>query len=106
MTDTALGLVIRSVEPEVIIPTLIAHLRSFGGHGAVKANWIEDVYSEVLRGIARQNLPDPSWIDDLLDVCCKQLNSLTAVERQLQGLHFGEGPLGYWRWSEAVDAGR
>lgn len=86
-------IVVNSDKPEEIIPLLLAHLRSFGRLGNRRATWIEDVYSEVLRGIEQGNLRDPAWEEELLDECCAQLNATSPI------YHFGERAPGCWGWS-------
>lgn len=89
------GAIIQSSEPGAIIPSLLAHLRLLSPS---KANWIEDVYSEVLTGIRRGSLVDRTWADTLVDACCEELNNAAREWAGLRGYHFGERQLGEWGW--------
>lgn len=93
------AVVINSQEPRQLILDMLTHLRSFEERGAVKANWIEDVYSEVLKGLEQDNLADKFWIEDLIDICCKQLNAMAQIDARVSGFHFGEVAPGRWGWS-------
>lgn len=84
----------------MVIPALIDHLRSLGERGAIKANWIEDVYSEVLRGLLLGDLRDSSWLRDLSECVLKQLNSLAGIDPRLGGYQFGYRPGEGWGWTQ------
>lgn len=90
-------LVVASNDAREVVPALLAHLRAWGIGGYIKANWIEDVYSEVIKQLLADNLRDPEWIDQLLECLCKQLNAM-AETIGLEGLSF-EQQADRWGWA-------
>lgn len=83
-------LVTRGTTPREIAPLLLDELASRDND---KAIFIEDIYSEVLKGLRRDDVKDPVMVEWLMESLTLHLNATARP-----GEFFGESPTGSGLW--------
>lgn len=83
-------LVTRGTEPREVVPMLLDALE---GRDPDRADFIKDVYSEVLKGLRRDDVKDPEMLEWLVQALTHHLNETTGPDE-----FFGESPAGSGLW--------